>query len=519
MSTTKPERPRPAAASADRRVNAGINVALQIVLAAAVLVMANYLAMRHYKQFDWTKNQIYTLSEQTHSVLRSLQRPVEIIVMIGRGDPLYVPTQQMLDRYLEVAGDKISVRYVDPLWDPAEFRHVIEQYPIAAGVTEDQQLVSEQVIVVHAGENNRFVSPTEDFVSAESQGMMGFGPEPTFNQPRAELATTSAIYRVVSGQRRQICLTSGHGEWRTGGGERGLGDLGTYLERYEVELRSVQVTVERPPELGECDAVVVAGPRRPFLPDEARALEQYVLDQGGDLVLMLDPLVENGRFVPTGLEGLARRFGVEVANVEVVDRRATAQFCGGGHPTAFIALAQERHVCVVEARSVSVVEGREGAPFLETLSDEAYGEVDPTTLSNPERQDADIPGPLTLGVAVEQDNEAARTARIERDRAEIEAELPESARRGSLVVVLGDSDVLDQSFSRNARLGNFGLVAGLFNSVADNTVLVAQPPRDVERAQLALTDAQASSALLLFVVVLPLIGVVAGVTVWWTRRR
>lgn len=519
MAPTKEARAKPEPRGDDRRVNAGINVALQLVLAAAVLVMANYLAMRHYKQFDWTENQIYTLSEQTHNVLRSLQRPVELVVMMSRGDPLFGPAQRMIDRYLEVAGDRLSVRYVDPDWDPAEFRHVVEQYPIAAGVTEDQQVVYEQVIVVHAGENNRFVTPSEDFVGADAGGMMEFGAAPTFNQPRAELAMTSAIYRVVSGQQRQICLTSGHGEWQTGSGDRGLGDLGDYLERYEVELRSVQVSVERPPELGECDAVVVAGPRRPFLPEEARALEQYVLEQGGDLVLMLDPLVESGRFVPTGLEALARRFGAEVANVEVVDPRATAQFCGGGHPTAFIALSQERHICVMEARSVAVVEGREGAAFLETISDDAYGEVDPTTLTDPQRGDADLPGPLTLGVAVEQDNEAARTARIERNRAEIEAELPENARRGSLVVVVGDSDILDQRTSRNAQLGNFGMVAGLFNSVADNTVLVAQPPREVERAQLTLTDAQTSSALLLFVVVLPLIGVAAGVSMWWTRRR
>jgi hypothetical protein len=516
----KPEAPKPGRQGADRRINAGLNVALQVLLAAAVLVMANYIAMRHYKQFDWTRGHVYTLSEQTENVLRSLQRPVEIIVMMSRGDEMFQSAQRMFDKYAEVGGDRLRIRYIDPDWNRAEFEHVVEQYPIATGVTEDEQVVYEQVIVVVAGENNRFVTPSEDFVSQDAQGMMEFGAQPTFSQPRAELAMTSAIYRVVAGHRRVVCVSSGHGEWQVqGGGERSMGYMNDQLERFEVELRPVTVSVERPPELGECDAVVVAGPRRPFMPEEARILEQYVLEHGGDLMLFLDPIVERERFVPTGLEDLARRLGVEVESDEVIDPRATAQFCGGGHPSAFIAASQDRHVCVVRARSVEVVEGREGAPFLETISDEAYGEVNPGQLVEPVRDDADRAGPLALGVAIEQDNEAARTARIERNRAEIEAELPESARRGSLVIVVGDSDVLDQNHTRNPMLGNFALTAGLFNSVADNTVLVAQPPRDVERAQLTLTDSQMYSTFMLFVIVLPLMGIVAGVIMWWTRRR
>ena len=120
---------------------------------------------------------------------------------------------------------------------------------------------------------------------------------------------------------------------------------------------------------------------------------------------------------------------------------------------------------------------------------------------------------------MQQQNEAARTARLERRREEIEAELPEDERRGSLVVVVGDSDFLAREHRQNPRLGNFGLTVGLLNSVADNTVLVAQPPRDIERTRLTLTDGQLSTAGLIFIFVLPLLGVAAGVSMWWTRRR
>lgn len=514
------EKKQPGAEAAARRGNLFVNVLLQVLLAVAVLVMVNYLAMRHYHQFDWTRDRVYTLSEQTNNVLRSLPRQVELIVMMSQADPLFGATQRMLDKYIEEAGSKLEVRYVDPDQNPTEFEHLLEQYPIAAGVTQDEQIVVEQVIVVTAGETNRFVTPPEDFVSNDARGMMEFGAPSTFNPPRAELAMTSAIYRVVAERQRTICLTSGHGEWQAAGvGDRTLSGLGDYLERYEVQMRSVAVSTNRPPDFDSCDAVVVAGPRRPFMPDEARLLQQYVEEGGGDLVLLLDPLVERERFVPTGLEALTRRFGVEIENNEVSDPRSTAQFCGGGHSSAFIAASQERYICVVRARSVSAVEGRESITFLETRSDEAFGEVNASQLSDPERDDDDHEGPLVLGLAVEQGNEAARTARIERQRAEVEAELPEGDRRGSLVIVMGDSDFLNQTHFQNPQLGNFSLTAGLFNSVADNTVLVAQPPREVEQAQMTLTDEQLGRAQLIFIFVLPLIGAAAGLSIWLTRRR
>jgi len=349
---------------------------------------------------------------------------------------------------------------------------------------------------------------------------MAFGAPLTFNPPRAETTMTSAIYRVVAGRRRVICVTSGHGEWTvTPSSDRSLTEVAEYLERYEVELRSTAVTVEGAPDLTECDALVVAGPRRPFLPGEAAYIQRYVTDQGGDLMLLLDPIVQEGRFVPTGVEGVARHFGVDVENNEVVDQRSTAPFCGGGHPTGFIALSRQTPVCVVRARSLSVRGDRTPEPFLETVSEDAFGETNALQLSRPQRDAADRPGPLLLGLVVEQENRDARTARIERQRAEIEAELPESDQRGSRVVVAGDSDFLGQEFRQNPRLGNFNLMVGLFNAVADNTVLVAQPPREVERSQLTLTDAQLGMAQLLIVIILPLLALAAGVAMWWTRRQ
>jgi hypothetical protein len=44
--------------------------AVAIVLAIALFAGINYLSSRHWARGDWTKTQIYSLSEQTKKVLR-----------------------------------------------------------------------------------------------------------------------------------------------------------------------------------------------------------------------------------------------------------------------------------------------------------------------------------------------------------------------------------------------------------------------------------------------------------------
>jgi len=108
-----------------RRTGIGINVAAQVVLAVVALVALNWLALRHYRRFDWTTGNIYTLSEQTNAVLRSLTRDVQVIVLMSQGDALHASTREMLERYIAVAGSKLRATYIDPDQDPVEFQHML----------------------------------------------------------------------------------------------------------------------------------------------------------------------------------------------------------------------------------------------------------------------------------------------------------------------------------------------------------------------------------------------------------
>ena len=71
-----------------------------ILLAIAVFVGVNYLSLRHWKRFDWTHTQIYSLSETTKKILAGLKQPVQVTVFMTQGSSRAVARGQGAARAL-----------------------------------------------------------------------------------------------------------------------------------------------------------------------------------------------------------------------------------------------------------------------------------------------------------------------------------------------------------------------------------------------------------------------------------
>src|SRR5438132_8719159 len=65
---------------AGRRNAAATNAVLQATLAIALLVGVNYWSFRHYRRYDWTQSQQFTLPQQTAARLADLRDPTTIVV-------------------------------------------------------------------------------------------------------------------------------------------------------------------------------------------------------------------------------------------------------------------------------------------------------------------------------------------------------------------------------------------------------------------------------------------------------
>jgi len=114
-------------------VVAASTTSVAILLAFALAGMVNWLGFRHYARADWTKSQIYSLSDKTLNVLKGVTGDVKVIVFMTPSTPLFAETKELLARY-QAKTPKLSVEYIDPERDPLQAELFEDPPKIANGM-------------------------------------------------------------------------------------------------------------------------------------------------------------------------------------------------------------------------------------------------------------------------------------------------------------------------------------------------------------------------------------------------
>ena len=70
-----------------------------VIVVLGVLGVINYVVAKHPKEFDMTREGIFTLSDQTTGVLQRLAAPVTVFAFFPEGDRDYGPVNDTLRRY------------------------------------------------------------------------------------------------------------------------------------------------------------------------------------------------------------------------------------------------------------------------------------------------------------------------------------------------------------------------------------------------------------------------------------
>ena len=68
-----------------RRLQIGLNLLVQLILIFFLVSAVNWVGFRHYKRWDVSRNQKYTLSDKTKQVVKGLKKPVKMIVFFTSG--------------------------------------------------------------------------------------------------------------------------------------------------------------------------------------------------------------------------------------------------------------------------------------------------------------------------------------------------------------------------------------------------------------------------------------------------
>jgi hypothetical protein len=423
-----------------------------LVACGAVLLFLTY---RHNIRVDLTPGRDYTLSTHARKILADLSQDVHLTVFVRSEDPRTPELKDLLWRVAQQS-KRIQYDFVDLNRSPAlAKRYGIDRYG---------------AIVVESGTRRRDVANP-----GESQ-LMG------------------ALLAVTRNRERVLYFLIGHGERSPDDSDRKAG-MSAAKRTLEEDQFKVRVLPLIGPDGVPADAttLVIAGPRKDFLPGEAAAISAYVR-RGGNVLLLLDPET------PASPTALASDLGIVTAPEVVVDPEH--RLAGGEGVTLMVSDmlrsflvsgSLEAPPVFSYARPLGVASDSEetAISFLKT-SAESYA-ASPDDLA---ARSGRPTGALAVGVAL----------------------VPTADRTGR-VIVLGDSD-----FASNGvidYLGNKDLLVNSINWLArDETLLAARAQtKEVGREQFFVTQTQGALAFWLATVVQPAIFFGAATIVIVRRRR
>ena len=500
-----------------------------VILVILLVGIVNYFGWKYHERFDWTASRLYTLSEKSESVLGTLDREVEAIVLMDTGDDLYDPVTELLARY-DAASPRFTVRLVDAQKNLMEAQQLVDRFEL-----------SRLGVVILDSDSGRRVVDAADLAEYDYSGMQ-MGQAPQMLGFKGESAFTSALLDMMESRKPKILFTVGHGELELDDfSPRGMSALRDLLGKDNFDMEEWRLLGQGAVPK-EADLIVIAGPTSTFVEPEVALLRSH-LESGGRLLVMMDPTLADSGLVQTGLEGLLADFGATVGDNIVVDPANPLPFFGaetifigsyGDHVITRPLDQAQLPVIVPLGRSVSALltPGLEIVELLRT-SGEGWGETDLVNLDRVELGDADLAGPVALGVAVELSPQEADAAQDPAepaegegsepagptDQAEPSADGPDAAaeEQGMRLVVIGDSDLASNGQMQNAPNATF--IANAMNWLVERENLVTIPSKKPEQVRLSLTGGQLRGVTWTVLVLLPGLALAMGVFVYRKRRR
>jgi hypothetical protein len=265
---------------------------LTVALAAALLFVVGGIASARDEVLDLSYFRTATPGPSTIAMISGLDEPLRVLLFFPEVNPVKDEALRYFRELADATG-RVTIEEHDRLAEPR--------------LAEQHQVVQDGTIVILRG----------DQPSSFDLGSTLASARPLLRGLDRRFQT---VLMPILRRRQGIYLTSGHGELNdsTGravsdaplGGVSALRDLLGYVGYDPRDLGLSAGSGSEVP--ADAAAVLVLGPRRPFLAEEIAALERY-LDRGGSLLLALDP---SGDFSMGDLE---RRLGVRYVPVPLAD--------------------------------------------------------------------------------------------------------------------------------------------------------------------------------------------------------
>jgi ABC-type uncharacterized transport system involved in gliding motility auxiliary subunit len=463
-----------------RQLKYGTNTLVLVVAVLGVLFLVNLLVSRNTKRFDLTKDQRYSLSDQTRKVVAGLKGEVKITYFQRQRD--MAQGQDRLKEY-QALSPKVKVEFVDPVQSPGKAQAYDARSPWP-------------VLFVEQGDKRERVSND------------------------GEQDITNALIKIGREGKKTVCFLEGEGE-RTGeeSGERGFSGVKTSLTKSLYDVKNVFLMREKTVP-ADCTVLLVGGPEKDLLPETTGAIRDFVKKGGKAFVMVEAELKEHY----PNLVALLKDWNIEAGNDVVVDVSGMGQLFGFSE-LAPLAIEYPWHPITKDfrlptlyggARSVQAgkgtVEGVSAQDLVKT-SAQSWAESD-LALKGPIKYEEgkDRMGPIALAAVATVTVPAPTPTPSPAPSPALEAPKAPEGR----VVAVGDAD-----FASNALLAFQGNQDFFLNAVAwlaEDADLISIRPKEPENQALFLSRQVQQNVAWIALVILPALFVFLGVVSWWRRR-
>jgi ABC-type uncharacterized transport system involved in gliding motility auxiliary subunit len=441
-----------------RSIKQGSNVLIQVIVFLAIVGMIAFVTTRRHYRADLTKNNLYSLSDQTDKVVSGLNKEVQIKAFFKSSDQKIAT--DLLDEYDYRSGN-LSYELIDPDEEPA----LNKQY----GVTAYNS------VVVQSGYKRELITELN------------------------ETNLTNAIIKVTREQDKVIYFLTGHGEKSIKDATpQGYKDAAEAIKKENHLVREINLAM-RGSIPDSCTALVIASPQTALFPTELDTIKHFI-DNGGKALVLLDP--DRG----ANLRSFLEIYKVSVGNDMIIERSAISRLFGGGPGIPMVQTYDANHAITKDfevmtffpyASSVKPAEDKGGYKITELCktSNSCWAETDYASGKVSFDENTDTKGPVDIAVIVEKDLTDGKLA----------------------LAVFGDADFASNAYFR--QQGNGNLFLNTINYLAEEEDLISIRPKKVDDSRLTLTSAEVSTLFYLVVIAIPLIVIVLGVIVFFKRNR
>lgn len=437
-----------------------------VLLFLILIFLLGYLSHEYSYSHDVTHSSRNTLTEGSVNVLKQMKGPVNVRVFASQDDQYRKSIHDFLARYQRAKPD-IKVTFINPAEEPKQAQD--------AGVRAEGEL-----IVEYQQREDRIIPPY------------------------VEQDMTNLLVRLTRSRERAVMYLDGHGERNLLGlKNHDIGEFGEQLEKKGFKLANPDLTVaQEVPDNGSM--LVIASPQVQVSEVEVDKIKRY-LEQGGNLLWLLDDEKLHG------LEPIAEYLDLKITPGVVIDR-SSAQY--GADPKVAFANHYGEHAITKnfmlrtlypEARMVEANDSYDlGWKVSRLIEVAANGWLETGDASDSSKvtfdDKTDIPGPINIAVAMER----------------------EYGKKGQRVVVIGNGNFLANTFIGNGGNLDFGI--NVINWLAGDDDLITILPKPLRDVNVVIPSDPWSRFLTMaiffgFRLVLPIVLLIAGVVIWWRRRK